>query len=72
MVNRLATLYEELSRYTATRFELANPSLASLKVAGVFKAGDIVGLLDSLRLNLAIEHERLGEHIVSLKQSDNS
>ncbi|MBE0457455.1 FecR domain-containing protein [Pseudoalteromonas sp. KG3] len=68
----LSDALQEVSRYTATRFELADPSLASLKVAGVFKAGDIVGLLDSLRLNLAIEHERLGEHIVSLKQSDNS
>ena len=68
----LSEALQEVSRYTATRFELADPNLASLKVAGVFKAGDIVGLLDSLRINLAIEHERLGEHTVSLKQSGHS
>jgi len=37
-----------------------------LKVAGVFKAGDIKGLLDSLAANLAVEHQRLGEHRVTL------
>ncbi|MDP2634795.1 MULTISPECIES: FecR domain-containing protein [unclassified Pseudoalteromonas] len=64
----LSEALQEVSRYTATRFELKDPALASLKVAGVFKAGDILGLLDSLQANLAIEHERLGEHIVSLTQ----
>ncbi|KPH64221.1 DUF4974 domain-containing protein [Pseudoalteromonas sp. NEC-BIFX-2020_002] len=68
----LSEALQEVSRYTATRFELTDPALASLKVAGVFKAGDIAGLLDSLKLNLAIDHERLGEHIVSLKHSNNS
>jgi transmembrane sensor len=37
-----------------------------LKVAGVFKAGDIKGLLDSLQANLSVNHQRLGEHRVSL------
>jgi transmembrane sensor len=57
---------QEVSRYTATRFELSDPELASLKVAGVFKAGDIKGLLDSLQANLSVNHQRLGEHRVSL------
>ena len=57
---------QEVSRYTATRFELNDPELASLKVAGVFKTGDIKGLLDSLQVNLGVEHQRLGEHRVSL------
>ncbi|MGO2010888.1 MAG: FecR family protein [Pseudoalteromonas sp.] len=68
----LSEALQEVSRYTATRFKLSDPALGSLKVAGVFKAGDIIGLLDSLQANLAIEHERLGEHIVSLKQGDHS
>ncbi len=68
----LSDALQEVSRYTATRFELSDPTLGHLKVAGVYKAGDIIGLLDSLRANLAIEHERLGEHIVSLKHGDNS
>jgi transmembrane sensor len=68
----LSEALQEVSRYTSTRFQLSDPNLATLKVAGVFKAGDIVGLLDSLRINLAIEHERLSEHIVSLKHGDRS
>lgn len=68
----LSEALQEVSRYTATRFELTDPALASLKVAGVFKAGDIIGLLDSLQVNLAIKHQRLGEHIVRLTQDNNS
>ena len=62
----LGEALQEVSRYTATRFELNDPELASLKVAGVFKTGDIKGLLDSLQANLGVEHQRLGEHRVSL------
>ena len=62
----LSEALQEVSRYTATRFELSDPELASLKVAGVFKAGDIKGLLDSLQANLSVNHQRLGEHRVSL------
>ncbi|WP_404339850.1 FecR family protein [Pseudoalteromonas mariniglutinosa] len=63
----LSEALHEISRYTATRFELVDPELRELKVAGVFKAGDIAGLLDTLHANLAIEHQRMGEHIVSLR-----
>lgn len=59
----------EVSRYTSTRFELTDPKLKTLKVAGVFKAGDIIGLLDSLEANLSVQHKRLGEHRVSLSLS---
>ncbi|MDX1353575.1 MAG: FecR domain-containing protein [Thiomicrorhabdus sp.] len=62
----LSDALQEVSRYTATRFELLDPELSTLKVAGVFKAGDIKGLLDSLAANLAVEHQRLGEHRVTL------
>ncbi|MEZ7278471.1 FecR family protein [Pseudoalteromonas sp. 68 DY56-GL68] len=62
----LGEALQEVSRYTATRFELTDPDLTSLKVAGVFKAGDIKGLLESLHANLAVKHQRLGEHRVSL------
>ncbi len=65
----LAEALQEVSRYTATRFELNDPELAALKVAGVFKAGDIRVLLDSLRANLHVEHQRLGEHRVRLSRA---
>jgi transmembrane sensor len=69
---RLSDALNEVSRYTATRFELSSEEVANIKVAGVFKAGDIAGLLESLKTNFSIDHERLGEHIVSLKRQSKS
>ncbi|WP_413401713.1 FecR family protein [Pseudoalteromonas sp. KJ71-7] len=69
---KLVDALNEVSRYTATRFELSSDELARIKVAGVFKAGDVAGLLESLQNNFSIEHERLGEHVVSLKYQKKS
>ncbi len=69
---QLVDALNEVSRYTATRFELSSDELARIKVAGVFKAGDVAGLLESLQNNFSIEHERLGEHVVSLKYQKKS
>lgn len=44
----------EVSRYTDTVFEIASPSIADLKVAGYFKAGDVDALLASLSANLDV------------------
>lgn len=68
----LSDALNEVSRYTSTRFELSSDKLANIKVAGVFKAGDVSGLLESLQTNFAIDHERLGEHVVSLKHHTDS
>lgn len=68
----LSDALNEVSRYTSTRFELSSAELANIKVAGVFKAGDVEGLLESLQTNFAIEHEHLGEHMVSLTQQTKS
>lgn len=69
---QLSDALNEVSRYTATRFELSSAELANIKVAGVFKAGDVAGLLESLKTNFSIDHERLGEHVVSLKRQTKS
>lgn len=50
----LSSALDEVSRYTDTQFEIASPSIADLKVAGYFKAGDVDGLLASLSNNLNI------------------
>ncbi len=50
----LAQALVEVSRYTATKFEIVDPQLANLKVAGYFKAGDVDGLLASLASNFNI------------------
>lgn len=69
---KLTDALNEVSRYTATRFELSSPELANIKVAGVFKANDLAGLLHSLQVNFAIEHERVTEHVITLKQQEKS
>ncbi|MBE0359556.1 FecR family protein [Pseudoalteromonas aliena] len=69
---QLGDALNEVSRYTATRFELSSAELAKIKVAGVFRAGDVAGLLESLQTNFSIDHERLGEHVVSLKYQTKS
>jgi transmembrane sensor len=64
----LSDALKEVSRYTSTKFQLSSTELAKIKVAGVFKAGDVDGLLESLQLNFAIDNERLSENVISLKQ----
>jgi len=56
----------EVSRYTNTKFELIDPQLASLKVAGYFKAGDIDGLLVSLTNNFDIATHRAADGTIEL------
>lgn len=46
---------DEVSRYTATEFEIVDSSIAQIKIAGFFKAGDIDGLIESLHSNFSIQ-----------------
>jgi len=62
----LHSALEEVSRYTATKFELTESDLSQLKVSGYFKAGDIDGLLSSLRVNFNIEHNTLTNNTIQL------
>ncbi|WP_435276980.1 FecR family protein [Psychrobium sp. nBUS_13] len=51
----LTKALDEVSRYTATEFEIVDSSIADIKIAGFFKAGDIDGLMDSLHSNFNIQ-----------------
>ena len=69
LVFRGETLEEalsELSRYTPVTFEISDQELADLRIAGLFKTGDVEGLLTALKENFDIEHSRSGEHRVLL------
>jgi len=69
LVFRGETLKEalaELSRYTPVTFEISDQELASVRVAGLFKTGDVEGLLTALKENFDIEHSRSGDHRVRL------
>lgn len=53
----LDDVLEEVARYTTTEFVLADQELASIRVGGYFRAGDVEGLLAALRENFQIEAE---------------
>ncbi len=58
----------EISRYTDIQFELADDAkLKSIHVAGMFKTGDVNGLLEVFRSNFNISHERLSGDKILLK-----
>lgn len=60
----------EVSRYTATKFDIIDPQLSQLKVAGYFKAGDIDGLLASLNSNFNIVTNRNEDDIIELSAAN--
>ncbi len=70
LVFRGETLEEaltEISRYTDVNFNIEDDSIRSIRIAGLFKAGDIKGLLVALRQNFEIDHRRISDGSVSLR-----
>lgn len=63
----LAVAIAEVSRYTPVRFEIADESLKELRIGGLFKAGDVDGLLATLKENFNIDSERPEAERVVLK-----
>lgn len=63
----LAVAIAEVSRYTPVRFEIADERLKELRIGGLFKAGDVDGLLATLKENFNIDSERLDAERVLLK-----
>lgn len=64
----LADAMNEISRYTDIQFELSNDKkLKDIQVAGMFKTGDVTGLLDVLSRNFNIQYERIGSDRIILK-----
>ncbi|MBM0106760.1 FecR domain-containing protein [Steroidobacter sp. S1-65] len=63
----LAVAIAEVSRYTPIQFEIADERLKQLRIGGLFKAGDVDGLLATLKENFNIDSERLDAERVLLK-----
>ncbi|MFL0798168.1 MAG: FecR domain-containing protein [Cellvibrionaceae bacterium] len=62
----LAEAVAEISRYTNVEFEFRDKQLQNKRIAGLFKAGDVTGLLKALRDNFNVNYERIGEEKVIL------
>lgn len=63
----LAEVMAEISRYTNITFELSDDEqLQKVKVAGMFKTGDVTGLLEVLSNNFNIRYERIDKDKIIL------
>ena len=63
----LADAITEISRYTDVRFELADDAkLRDIHVAGLFKTGDVTGLLAVFKSNFNISHQKLDNDTILL------
>ena len=68
----LAAAVEEVSRYTTTEFVIVDEDLRKIRVAGLFKRGDVAGFLSTLQANFDIVHERAGDATVLLSARGSS
>lgn len=60
----------EISRYTNIEFELSNnDELKKVQVAGVFKTGDVNGLLEMLSRNFNIQYEKVSSDKIVLRHA---
>ncbi|MGL6159937.1 FecR family protein [Microbulbifer sp.] len=57
----------EISRYTSVKFRIEDEQLRGVRVAGLFRTGDIKGLLRTLNDNFDIANERIDEQTVILR-----
>ena len=63
----------EISRYTNIDFELSDDErLTRVQVAGMFKTGDVKGLLEVLNNNFNISYERISPDKIRLNYADPS
>ena len=55
----------EISRYTTVKFEIVDEQIKTVRIAGMFKSGDINGLLMTLYENFSISSQQVNnEHIL--------
>ena len=60
----------EVERYTAVEFVIVDEEAKSIRVAGLFKAGDVDGLLAALRNHFNITYEWQGDDKILLNTSE--
>ena len=67
----LAAAVEEVSRYTTVDFAIPDPDLRTIRVAGLFKAGDVAGFLSTLQANFDVVSERADRTTIVLSAQEN-
>jgi len=56
----------EINRYTSVQFEVTDERIKQERIAGLFKAGDVDGLLAALEQNFNIHNQRIGNNKIRL------
>ncbi len=64
----LGEVTTEISRYTSVEFVFRDDDLKKVKVAGLFKAGDVDGFLRSLQDNFKLSYQWVGKIKVILSR----
>ena len=62
----LAAAVAEVGRYTPVEFVIEDENLQQVRVAGLFKAGDVAGFLSSLEANFDIVYRRADDETILL------
>lgn len=68
----LAEALVEIERYTAVEFIISDESLKQIRVAGLFKTGDVEGLLKTLKENFNVTSRRIGDDKIILASSSSA
>jgi transmembrane sensor len=63
---KLQDALHELSRYTPDRFRVTDNHINDLRIAGLYKAGDVDGLLLALKQNFNIVYSRSNDGVIEL------
>lgn len=56
----------EVSRYTPATFKVLDPRISDIRIAGLYKAGDVDGLLLALEENFNIDHRHTDGGVIEL------
>ena len=67
----LAAAVAEVGRYTPVEFVIEDENLQKVRVAGLFKAGDVAGFLSSLEANFDIVYQRADDETILLSAAKN-
>jgi transmembrane sensor len=62
----LESAIAEIERYTTVEFVIVDEDLKQVRVAGLFKAGDVDGLLQTLQQNFNVTYQRFGDEKIIL------
>ena len=57
---------DQLSRYTPENFKVVDPRISDVRIAGLYKAGDVDGLLLALKENFNIASMRSTDGVIEL------